>query len=142
MSKLSIKTTSVDQQNGLIDALQKGATQVPNTYDVVQSADNTVDIYLHEDTDAAIELLVRILAANPIYLGTGVIAEQPLAEGIKRAAKLISGRQAQLDAAIDAQVGGNFTSATSLPRPPRPHSRHSQTFSAVGSCCGDFWHLE
>lgn len=48
MSKLSIKTTSVDQQNGLIDALQKGATQVPNTYDVVQSADNTVDIYLHE----------------------------------------------------------------------------------------------
>ena len=70
-----------------------------NAYDVATSANNTVEVALNNDSDAALELLADIVTVQPWYIGSGL--NGPLADALKQTAKIIRSRPAQIDAAIE-----------------------------------------
>ena len=86
-----------------------------NAYDVATAANNTVEVTLNNDSDAALELLAALVTAQPQYIGMGI--ESPLADALKRTAGILRGRKAQIDAAVDGQVNGTYSGAQrSVPR--------------------------
>jgi hypothetical protein len=101
MPKLVISTNSPAEANQLVEALSNPM----NAYDVAMAGNNTVEVVLDEDKEAALELLAQIAAAQPQYIALGI--ETPLADALKQTGKILAGRGAQIDAAVDAAVNGN-----------------------------------
>ena len=113
--KVTITTNGASDSSALVDALKNPM----NAYDVYQSADNTVDIVINQNHEAALELLARLVLAQPQYIAIGT--ESVLAEQLKQTARILAGRSAQIDAAVDEAVNGIQSSKT-LATSPRPHS--------------------
>ncbi|HLO62595.1 MAG TPA: putative Ig domain-containing protein, partial [Azonexus sp.] len=104
---ITIVAPSPSAASQLADALSNPM----NAWDVANAGNNTVEVALNEDTDAALELLAQIISAQPQYIALGI--EGPLAESLKRTAGLLRNRGHQIDAAVDAAVNGNYNTSTS-----------------------------
>ncbi|WP_333839793.1 hypothetical protein, partial [Pelomicrobium sp.] len=98
--KVTITTNGASDSKALVDALKSPM----NAYDVYQSADNAVDVVINHDHEAALELLARLVLAQPQYIAIGT--ESVLAEQLKQTARIFAGRSAQIDAAVDEAVNG------------------------------------
>ncbi|MBZ0093956.1 MAG: hypothetical protein K8H75_01060 [Sulfuricella sp.] len=98
MTKLTIVTSSPEEANRMAEALANPM----NAVDVAASANNTVEVGLNEDSDAALELLAQMVAAQPQYIALGI--ENPLAAALKSTAGILRNRGAQIDAAVDGNV--------------------------------------
>lgn len=59
--KVVVKTPGSAESNALVDALKNPF----NAHDVYQAADNTVEITINHDRDAAIDLLIGLVTAQP-----------------------------------------------------------------------------
>ena len=66
MTKLVITTTSPEDASQLADVL--------NAYDVSVAENNTVEIGINKETDAALELLAQLVSAQPQYIALGIEA--------------------------------------------------------------------
>ncbi len=101
MKKIVIKTSTPEDANQLAVALANPM----NAWDVAAAANNTVEVFLNDDTDAALDLLAALITAQPQYIALGI--QNPLADSLKQTAGLLRNRGAQIDAAVN----GDFTTA-------------------------------
>lgn len=70
--------------------------------ELAQTAETTVKVFVDKDQEAALELLAKIVTAQPWYIGAGI--ENPLAESLKQTVRNISKRKAIIDAAANGQI--------------------------------------
>ena len=101
MAKIIIYTPSPEAANTLRNQLNNPL----NAVDAVTAANNTVQATINFDRDAAIDLLIGLVTAQPWYIGMGLNA--PTADAIKQAARLLEGRQNQIDSAVSAAISGS-----------------------------------
>lgn len=105
--QVSIETNSPEGVAYLKEALKNPM----NAIDVVQATGNTVDLVIHNDYEAALELLSLLVTAQPQYFGMGL--NTPLSDALKQTASILRNRQNQIDAEVDKALGNINDSGSS-----------------------------
>jgi hypothetical protein len=112
MTTFTFEAPSSDDASSLSEAVDK----VENLHLVPRTTGNIVEVFVDDDVDAALELLVDLLMIQPFYGGAAL--NSPLDESLKQTARIIAGRGAVIDAAVADAINGSYTSARSYTPPP------------------------
>jgi hypothetical protein len=104
--KVTIATPNESAAQSVVDSLKNYPL---NLRDIYISADNSVEITINHNHEAALELLSQIVLAQPWYIGSGI----PLEDMLKTTARTLGGRDRYIDGKVNEALGiGSNTDAT------------------------------